>query len=60
MFLIVTTTRQFYTGRAGDFWVSAEKSEAFAYDSAAEAERKAAGFNRMTALHGLTFEVVAH
>lgn len=48
-----------YTGRAGQAWVSANKAEAFSYASREEAERKAALFNRASALHGLTFSVEA-
>lgn len=50
--------RAFYTGRAGEAWVSADPREAFAFASYGEAERKALLFNRRTALTGLHFAVV--
>ena len=45
----------YYTGRAGDGWVSADGNMAFRYDSREAAQRKALAFNRMTAVHGLRF-----
>ena len=45
----------FYTGKAGQEWVSPKLSEAFAGYSKEGAERKAALFNRMTGIHGLRF-----
>lgn len=56
---VLSSASKFYTGRAGDGWVSADQSEAFTYSARAEAERKAAQFNRMTALHGMSFTVEA-
>lgn len=56
---VLSSASQFYTGRAGDAWTSANVAEAFSYASRAEAERKAALFNRSTVLHGLTFSVEA-
>ncbi len=44
----------FYTGKAGDKWVSMEQSAAFTY-SLEGAQRKALMFNRTTELHGLRF-----
>lgn len=52
-----TTSGMFYTGRAGDAWVSGDRSEAFVYAGRGEAGRKADGFNRMSRLHGHTFSV---
>ena len=43
----------FYTGRAGDFWMSENAADAFRYNSLEAARRKAMIFNRATALHGL-------
>lgn len=58
MFVLRTTAGKFYNGRAGDMWLSDNLNQAFAYGGEGEASRKAANFNRMTALHGHTFEVV--
>jgi len=46
----------FYTGRAGEGWVSSDRTEAFSL-GAGEAEHKADLFNKRTALTGLTFNV---
>lgn len=43
-----------YTGKAGDAWVSAHASEAFAMGEG-EASRKAELFNGRSVLTGLTF-----
>ncbi len=48
----------FYTGRAGEGWVSPSRAEAFGY-SKEGAQRKALSFNRNTELHGLRFVAVA-
>lgn len=48
----------FYTGRAGEGWVSSDSAEAW-QDSEVNQMSNAARFNRYTALHGLTFVVVA-
>ena len=45
----------FYTGRAGEGWISTNAREAFTYATLAEANRKAAIFNRGTAAHGCRF-----
>lgn len=45
----------FYTGRAGNGWVSNDRNEAFVYTSQDEARRKALNFNRMEPLHGFRF-----
>lgn len=58
-YLFDKTSGGFYTGRAGDGWVAADRSEAFGYEGKGEAERKAALFNRNRILHGKIFEVVS-
>ena len=45
----------FYTGRAGEGWVHPNPGEAFRPYSKEGAQRKAAQFNRMTAVHGVRF-----
>jgi hypothetical protein len=45
----------FYTGRAGDGWVSPKVSEAFTYQNLDGARSKAKRFNEMTDIHGLRF-----
>lgn len=45
----------FYTGRAGDGWVSTVRTEAFPYENRALAESTVERFNKMTPLHGVTF-----
>lgn len=47
-----------YTGRAGDGWVSGDKREAFACLTLEGARARALNFNRMTALHGVRFVAV--
>jgi len=44
----------YYTGRAGAGWVSQDRAAAWV-DSEANQSRKAGRFNRMTAVHGLSF-----
>jgi hypothetical protein len=46
----------FYSGRAGEAWVSPIASEAFRMGEG-EAARKAELFNGRSVLHGLTFQV---
>lgn len=58
MFVVVTTTGLFYSGKAGPSWLSPVKAEAFTY-SAQEAARKCNSFNGMTPIHKLTFVVEA-
>ena len=48
----------FWTGKAGEAWVSPKAADAFVAPSLEFADRKAASFNRFTILHGLKFEVV--
>lgn len=57
MFYLKTACGKYYTGRAGDGWVSDKQSEAFTYSVMGAALTKAASFNRNTRLHGLTFGV---
>ena len=66
MFLVTGTardgTRYFYTGKAGSEWVvlATDNNRELAFTYGREgAERKAAIFNQVTALHGLTFEAEA-
>lgn len=49
----------FWTGRTGDFWVSEDRSEAFAALSLEGARRQATKFNAFTELHGLWFVAVS-
>lgn len=58
MFVLRASNGNFYNGRAGSAWLSADKAEAFAMGEG-EASRKCDLFNSRTVLHGLTFEVVA-
>jgi len=44
-----------YTGKAGEGWVSADKADAFVYRGWEAASRKATLHNRFTALHGWHF-----
>jgi len=48
----------FWTGRAGETWVSTDRSEAFAV-TFEEGHRKAELFNQASSLHSMTFEVVS-
>jgi len=45
----------YYTGRAGQAFVSDDRSEAFPYDSLDAARRRAMNLNRMSAIHGIRF-----
>lgn len=54
-FILATEDGKFYTGRAGDGWVSSQRKEAFDYLRMSNAEYKRDTFNRATCLHGLTF-----
>lgn len=47
--------RSYYTGRAGDGWVSDNLGDSFKYESLAYARHRGAIFNQMTPLHGLSF-----
>lgn len=59
MFILRASNGNFYTGRAGDNWLSPSKTDAFTYSERPNAEWKQQTFNRATVLHGLTFTVVA-
>ena len=48
----------FWTGRAGDLWVSEDRSEAFAGLSIEGGRRQATKFNAFTELHGLRFVAI--
>lgn len=50
-------TVQYYTGRAGDRWLSPSIAEAFGYASLEGARRKAMNMNRMSKIHGVWFTV---
>ena len=60
MFIILgrnirTMARVYYTGRAGDGWLSERRADAFTYATETEANRKARMFTRNQRLHGCTF-----
>lgn len=44
-----------YTGKAGDGWISQDQALAFTYGTLHLARNKAMGFNRYCPLHGLWF-----
>jgi hypothetical protein len=52
---------KYYTGRVSDEnggrWLSADINEAFAYAGIEAARNRAAGMNKMTAIHGWRFMV---
>lgn len=57
-YAVQASNGKFYNGRAGTWEQNlSAKSEAFLYGKEA-AERKAAGFNAFSKLHGFTFIVV--
>lgn len=45
----------YYTGRAGEGWLTRDTREAFTYTSQAMARSRAQNFNRHEALHGMWF-----
>jgi len=45
----------YYTGRAGDLWVSSKGNEAFKYELLEGARRTAKRLNESTTVHGLRF-----
>lgn len=47
----------YYTGKAGQSFVSAKSEEAFGYDSLEAARRRATNLNQMTSIHGFRFMV---
>ena len=49
----------FYTGRAGSAWISRNRSEAFRYETAAAARKRALLHNTRMALHGFRFIALA-
>ena len=49
----------FYTGKAGEKWVTTDKTAAFTYQTIEAARSKALMFNRTTELHGLRFIAVS-
>lgn len=53
--LLADGTEVWYTGRAGDGFISHAKAEAFEYRSLDAARTKALALNHMTALHGVRF-----
>ena len=59
MFVLMTQNGQYYTGRAGEGWVSADKAEAFAYSEFGAACAKQETFNKRSSLTGLLFQVEA-
>lgn len=48
----------FYTGRAGEYWTSDVRADAFDYSSLEWARTKAKNFNRMVDIHGVWFVAV--
>jgi len=57
-YIIATTDgSKFYTGRAGNGWLSSKKTEAFIYASEREAIRKADHFSAYSGVHGYMFKV---
>lgn len=48
----------FYTGKAGDAWVSALPGDAFPYSDLQQARNRATRFNSRESLHGLWFVAV--
>lgn len=47
----------YYTGRAGQAFVSKQAEEAFGYDSLEGARRRATNLNQMSEIHGMRFIV---
>ncbi len=47
----------YYTGRAGQAFVSSQLADVFTYDSLEQARRRALNLNQMTAIHGIRFIV---
>lgn len=58
MFYLATTDGRFYTGKAGQDWVSVNRQSAFPFATIGEAQRRADMFNARTALTGLVFYTV--
>lgn len=49
----------YYTGRAGQAFVSEAQSEAFVFPSLQLARKRAGNFNKFTPVHGIRFHVPA-
>jgi hypothetical protein len=47
----------YYTGRAGQAFISANLTDVFTYDSLEQARRRALNLNQMTEIHGVRFHV---
>lgn len=45
----------FYTGGAGDRWLTPNKAEAFRYSTLSTAQNRALRFNEMEPVHGVRF-----
>lgn len=60
-FKVIGRTREgetvYYTGRAGQAFVSKQAEEAFGYDGLEAARRRATNLNQMTEIHGIRFIV---
>ena len=54
-YILKTASGKFYTGKAGNDWLSDKVSDAFAYTRYAEAGYKVDSFNRRTTLHKEVF-----
>lgn len=52
-------TTVWYTGRAGSFFVSSQRADAFLYQTVEGARNRAAMLNRGTALSGIRFVACA-
>ena len=50
---------QFYTGKAGEGWISTDLSKAFQYNNLDVARNRAKHFNAFAAMHGQYFIVLA-
>ena len=57
MHVLQTQTGLFYTGKAGEGWVSPERADAFGYSAFTEACRVQEVFNKRSALTGLLFQI---
>lgn len=47
----------YYTGRAGDRWISRNRSEAFVFETEQLAQARVRQFNAMASMHGLSFRL---
>jgi hypothetical protein len=48
----------YYTGRAGEGWVSRDEGESWEFETRRAASEKRATFNKFTPVHGVHFVVV--